>query len=397
MKRTRILSLLGITALAAASGQASVTIGSTGIEVGGFVSQGWLYSANNNHPTANKGGTWDFREMALNASTTFGSHFRVGAQAFAQRLGKIGQDKVILDWAVADYNFRPEFGIRAGRVKFPRGLYGEALDLDLVRPFVFLPLSFYNPVLRDLSASFDGGMFYGSVSWGESIIDYRLFAGRMPAVTNKQGIAEFYNDGNFYANGVGEIKIGSVTGGQITWNPAVSGLKFVASYSRVRNLETRTPFPVPGFWFHDNFPNFDWRTLSVEYTRSNWVFAAEWQRAGGEFFLDPIGPFVPQRRAFYIWQGWYVAASRRINEHWEFGAYYSHNKNHRPYNPHAPSINYQKDLTFSVRYDITSQWLIKLELHRFDGTFQVFDTPRSPNPNKKNGDTLWAAKTTFSF
>ena len=57
-----------------------------------------------------------------------------------------------LDWAVADYNFRQEFGIRVGRVKYPKGLYGEALDLDVIRPFVFLPMSVYNPVLRDFSA-----------------------------------------------------------------------------------------------------------------------------------------------------------------------------------------------------------------------------------------------------
>src|SRR5580698_11325609 len=149
------LALFALCAMFAGAARASVTIENTNIQISGFFSQGYLYSSNNNFPTADEGGTWDFRSMAFNVSDTIGDHLRIGAQAFAQSFGNIGDDKVILDWAIADYNFSPLFGIRAGRVKYPRGLYGEALDLDSVRPFVFLPMAVYNPILRDFSASFD--------------------------------------------------------------------------------------------------------------------------------------------------------------------------------------------------------------------------------------------------
>ena len=46
--------------------------------------------------------------------------------------------------------------MRAGRVKMPRGLYNEALDVDAVRPFVLLPQSVYDNRLRDFNASFEG-------------------------------------------------------------------------------------------------------------------------------------------------------------------------------------------------------------------------------------------------
>ena len=110
------------------SAQAAVNVGD--IQIGGFFSQGYMKSTHNNFPVDTKDGTADFREMGFNASTNVGSRLRLGGQLFAQTLGKYGDDKVILDWAIADYNFRPEFGVRVGRVKYPRNLQSDALDLD---------------------------------------------------------------------------------------------------------------------------------------------------------------------------------------------------------------------------------------------------------------------------
>src|SRR5262245_55649769 len=179
-------SVLAAVALAGVNSFAAIPVGSSNVQIGGFFSQGWLYSSDNNYPTADQGGTWDFREMGFNASTTFGSHFRVGGQVFAQRLGALGGDKVILDWAQADYNFSPAFGLRVGRVKYPKGLHGEALDLDVVRPFVFLPGAVYSPVMRDFCASFDGAMIYGTFNVGKAgSIDYKAFYGDIPMTADK--------------------------------------------------------------------------------------------------------------------------------------------------------------------------------------------------------------------
>ncbi|HYD85132.1 MAG TPA: hypothetical protein VEA63_13800, partial [Opitutus sp.] len=53
------------------------------VQLGGFFSQGYLKSDHNNYPVDTEDGTFDFREYALNASTTLGAHFRVGGQIFA--------------------------------------------------------------------------------------------------------------------------------------------------------------------------------------------------------------------------------------------------------------------------------------------------------------------------
>ena len=367
------------------------------LTIGGFLSQGYLYSDNNNYPTADKGGPWDFREMAFNASTTLGAHFRLGAQVFAQRLGTLGADKVILDWAVADYNFNPAFGLRVGRVKYPKGLYGEALDLDVVRPFVFLPNAVYSPVLRDFNASFDGAMIYGSIPAGQGSIDYKLFYGDIPIKKDK-GVAEFYNNSGLFAKnpGVQQLSIDSVIGGQIVWNPPVSGLKLAYSYSSYSNLYSAGPFSAyPVLDLAGGFPRFSWHTVSAEYSVNNWVFAAEWQRAGGPIQYA-VAPILPTQYDHSGWDGWYISAARRLNDRFELGAYYG-NLTQRYEGSTSDPRRHQYDLAFSIRYDFNEHVLFKLEAHTIDGRYQTFDTVRIPNPTPSNHNTLIAVKTTLSF
>ncbi|ACB73907.1 porin [Opitutus terrae] len=390
--RVIALALLGL--VTAATAAASITW--KNIQLGGFASQGWLYSSDNNLPTTNKGGTWDFRELGFNASTTLGARLRIGAQAFAQRFGEIGEDKVLLDWAIVDYSFHPTLGLRAGRIKYPKGLYGEALDLDALRPFVFLPMAVYNPVLRDFNASFDGGMAYGSLPIRGGSLDYKLFAGRIPMSAEK-GVAEFVNDeGRMVAPGVRDLDMESVLGGQLTWNTPVDGLKFVYSYSEFRDFTGKGPFVFyPAVDFDLGFDQLRWHTLSAEYTWKNWVFASEWQRSTGDVKFS-AKPILAEAVSDFGWDGWYVSAACRVHPKVELGTYYGSLKNSAPNPGRSPD---QRDLAVSARYDLNDHVLFKLEVHYVDGTYQTFDTPRIPNPPATLSDdnVIVAVKTTFMF
>src|SRR3569833_1064235 len=105
------------------------------IQFGGFASQGYLNSSANDYLGKTADGTFDFREYGANASWSSGP-WRIGGQVFGQKLGQYGDDKLKLDWATLDYQPTLYFGVRVGRVKMPRGLYDEALDLAAVRPYV---------------------------------------------------------------------------------------------------------------------------------------------------------------------------------------------------------------------------------------------------------------------
>ncbi len=374
-----------------------MAIGDSNVQIGGFFSQGYLYSDNNNLPTQDVGGTWNFREAAFNVSDTFGAHLRVGAQIFEQDFGNIGNDKVILDWAIADYNFASWFGIRAGRVKYPKGLYGEALDLDVVRPFILLPEAVYSPILRDFTASFDGAMIYGSVNAFKGSFDYKVFGGTIP-INPEKGVADFYNDGDglFTSTGATSLKMDSVQGAQLTWNTPVNGLKFVASYSYFTNLDAYGPFTAyPPVVLSTNIPKFSWLTYSAEYTVGEWVFAAEWQRTGGDLLLS-AAPIGFSGGEFVGWDGWYVAASRRLGDKFQVGAYYGDNQVRTGYSSSNPA-DYQHDSAISLRYDLNDHVLFKIEAHYFDGTYETFNTVRIPNPSPKNDTTVLAVKTTLSF
>lgn len=366
----------------------------------GFFSQGYLYSSDVNYPTADRGGTWDFREMAVNASTALGDHWRIGAQGFAEQFGNLGDDRVILDWAVLDYNFNQQFGLRVGRVKYPKGLYGEALDLDSVRPFVLLPTAVYNPVLRDFAASFDGAMAYGTIDAGASAFDYKLFYGDIP-MSPEQGVAEYYNNSGLYApSGVTAMAMRYVAGSQLVWNTPIPGLRFAHSYSFYHDLSSDGPFAeAPVLNLHTNIGRFYWSTLSAEYLVGPWTFASEWQRAGGNGAVASAAPAVPYLGLNVGWDAWYVSAARRFLKKFEAGAYVSSIHDRFPSGAGSLPANYRHDAVASLRYDFSDHLLFKVEVQSVQGLYQTFDTERIPNPPAATPDhtTVLAAKTTLSF
>lgn len=388
----RLAFVLVATSSVASIASAAVSVGSA--QVGGFFSQGYLTTSNDvNYPAETVDGTFEFREAALNASMPLGSKIRVGAQIFEQRLGDYGDDKIILDWASIDYNAAPEFGIRAGRVKLPRGLYNEALDVDLVRPFIFLPMGLYDPRLRDFNASFDGGMIYGSLEFGEAgSLDYKFFCGDMPvSVDEGSGVADFFRNSGLIEPTDASIDL--TYGAWLFWNTSVSGLRFGLSYSVIDGLLASGPFTaLPVAEVVVGVSKNERIILSAEYVTGDWTFAAEY---GNE--SSPIEITVPMlgvnQEDEIDWSTWYISAARRIGEHVEVGAYYSQ------FHSEGETIDQQDDLAASVRWDINEHVLVKVEAHFIDGQNRVFNTPSAPNPNRAANEsfTLLAAKMTLSF
>jgi hypothetical protein len=374
---------------------AAITVGNSNVQIGGFFSQGYLKSSKNNYPFEAKDGTWDFREMAVNVSTTVGSHLRLGAQGFAQRLGNYGEDQIKLDWAVADYNFRQEIGVRIGRIKYPKGLYGEALDVDAIRPFIFLPSSLYNPVLRDFSSSFDGAMVYGTLSADKAgSVDYKIFYGDI-AMNTEQGVADFFNDTSVFAGGVQSLEVDHVKGAALDWSTPVQGLKVHLSYSRLAETQGRGPFasmPVLPALIQVTI---DSATIGLEYTYNDWTFAGEWQEQSGETLVQVLP--VANTAGDYGIRNYYVSAARRLGPKWELGAYFSKSENQEAAAGTPDAQKHFDDLAVSVRYNVNENVILKAEYHSIDGRQYIFNTPRTPNPARADSTSFWAIKSTFIF
>lgn len=374
------------------------------IQFGGFASQGYLHSSANDYLGETSEGTFDFREYAANASYARGA-WRLGAQVFGQKLGTYGDDKLRLDWATVDFQARQWLGFRAGRVKMPRGLYNEALDVDSVRPFVLLPQSVYDARLRDFNASFDGAMAFGNVEVGRAgSIDYRLFYGQISVATDS-GAADYFN--NELPFPTTAIQMDSVRGGSLFWNTPVIGLRLGYSYSEFKDLSSNrtifvpTPVGMITLPYLKSAPGYERHLLSAEYIFGDWTFAAE---AGTDKALYHTGAagagteYLTDFDSDYC----YLSVARRVNRWLELGTYYSYSYDATTFRGPAPidiPVLSQRDFAVSARFDVNEHLMFKLEGHVIDGAGKLFDTVTHPQPValRDNSWTMLAAKVTVSF
>ncbi len=371
------------------------------IQFGGFFSQGYLESDHNNYPVDTQDGTFDFREYALNASTTLGAHFRVGGQIFAQKIGKFGDDRVLLDWAVADYNFRQEIGVRVGRVKYPRSLHSDVLDADVLRPFILLPQSIYDMRLRDFQASFDGGMIYGTIGAGRSSFDYKVYAGDIPMKTDS-GVGDFFNTSSLFSNppGVRQLGMDSVRGATVAWNTPISGLRVATYYSELGHLVATGPFiAVPVLSSSIDLTKVQYKAGSVEYASGKWTLTGEYLVEDIAAHLALPSVIAPPSRSRSHSKSYYVSVARRLSDKIEVGTYYTGMKNVSAGAAASSAAEKRYDWTLSGRYDVNQHLLFKLEVHFIEGTRHMFNVPgiRNPPGSLKESMTLFAAKTTLSF
>lgn len=167
MKKTRlglVSVLLGILLVGNIQAMEFDTLG--GVDIHGFISQGYLKSTDNNFFADTKKGTTQFNEAGINFSTDVTERLRIGLQILAYDLGDIGNNTLTLDWAVADYHWRDWLGLRIGNLKMMHGLYNETRDIDMLRTSIFLPQSVYNESWRESTSSIQGAGIYGEIPAG---------------------------------------------------------------------------------------------------------------------------------------------------------------------------------------------------------------------------------------
>ena len=404
-RRLALLSLATALFITSASGSDYTW---RNLQFGGFASQGFLKSSANDYLGETSEGTWDFREYAANASWSQGS-WRIGAQVFGQKLGEYGDDKIKLDWASIDFQPKQWFGVRAGRVKMPRGLYNEALDVDSVRPFVLLPQSVYDARLRDFNASFDGGMLYGNVPVGRlGSVDYRFYHGATTIALDSGATDYFNTDSPYHNTGIG---IDGMRGLSLFWNTPLSGLRVGYSYNALQDFRVDRLLPLPPteempVWIDlpvfRELKMYERHLVSAEYIRGDWVFAAEAGVERGKWDIGVTGtPAWNYLRAGYYYA--YASAARRINPWLELGTYVSYSKDEStiPQWPIPMPDARHYDYALSARFDVNEHTIVKLEGHymSMDGVGKLFNTAANP-VSPLTADPSWtmiAAKVTFQF
>ena len=388
------------------------------LDIHGYLSQGFLYSNHNNYMADTETGSFQFNELGLNVATDVTDKLGIGFQLAARDLGDLGDDKIIVDWAYADYRWKDWFGLRVGKIKIPIGLYNKSRDVDMLRTWILLPQSIYSETFRDNLTAIKGIGIYGDVSL-KTLGDI-LYQGQL-------GTMEIDKESSTtkMVESMGWLKIdrykpGKIYSWAITWEPPLQGLRLGVSqaktdlktYANITEDLTRPvsfpPYTITiakkGTPMIIDTPVYRKTIYSLEFTWKELVLAAEYGSIINNM-INRIPDREPTKRNYEM-EILYGSASYRFNPWFEAGLYYSlfyKDRNDRdgsktPYNP--PFNAYQKDACLALRFDPNDHWTIKLEGHLMDGTGLCFTLDNLDDNGVLKYTKNWyllAAKMTFSF
>jgi hypothetical protein len=356
------------------------------LEVHGFASQGLIFTTNHNEYLAANSTTvsFEFTEIGLNFTKQLTDTLRVGLQLFSRELGPLGNYTIKADWFSLDWHPRDWFGLRAGRVKIPFGLYNDTIDIDSARVPVLLPQSLYPEENRDTLLAATGLELYGR--YGP--LEYRLYGGTVFIDAANDRLSRLTID-------TLAISEPYLFGGRLMYETPIDGLRLGISLqtgtidSTVQNYAT-TPLQSVTKQFTYQFVS------SLEYAQHDLLVAVEYGRwftstSSTNPSVVPVIPGTSTDRG-------YAMISYRFNSWFAPALYYS--VLHFIDSPLRSNwAAYQHDVAGTVRFDINTYWLVKLEGHFMSGTGAL----SSILNNGKDPSTLapfWAAffvKTTAHF
>jgi hypothetical protein len=418
-------------ALALVSAGASAQDLPGNLQFHGFASQGYLNSSANNYiAVKTEPGSFAMTEAAFNVTALPIEGLRVGVQLYGRDLGAAGNNNVTVDWAMGDYRWKNWLGVRAGRIKLPLGFYNTLRDVDMARVDILQPSSLYPVSQRDLNAAFDGASVYGTLSLGGGgSLDYEGFLGtqdlddiyvierfiRDGAQASLPGLGATGLKGVDYTLGAIQADMEHLYGVSLAWRTPLSGLRLGVSHeqskSRIQSettyFGTLGPAPVSFLVTSDTTYDYPYQCVgSAEYLHGGLKLAAEYYRDKVDQVTSLTGipgpPTAPVESG-NEGEAWYVQAAYRFGDRFQAQGYYSvywpdrddKDGEHFAQRGQAAFRAWQKDLAFTGRVDFKPHWLLKAEVHFFDGAAGL---SLAENPGGFEQDwTLFAVKTTFYF
>ena len=405
MKKIIILSLLLILAPGVSSGKSDAD----GIEISGFVSQGYLKSSNNGFFADTEKGTFEFNELGINFMTDVTDRLRLGIQLFARDLGQLGNDEITLDFAYGDFQWRDWLGIRAGEMKLVHGFYNEIKDMDMLRTNIFYGQGVYNESWRDILALVKGAGLHGPLpmkSWGKLKYEIQIGGANIGADSGAAALLEDQVPANApgLSADISKVDVDHVYSGSLVWYLPVEGLRLGVTAFDTYFEATTTLNLIPG----EHILSVDAQNYvySVEYCWENLTLASEWMIT--TYNLELAGRTVPQ----YDSVGNYASIAYIFSQWLEMAAYYSeyyadddNKKGEGRFLQGQEHRAWLKDSCLSLRFNLNEHWLLKVEGHWFNGTGLLLNQDQSDPVIINNTPTypyekdwsLIAVKATFAF
>ncbi len=396
-----------------------------GVDIHGFISQGYLQSDHNNYLGESEDGSFEFNETGINFRTYLTDDLSLGLQFFARDLGDWGNDEIEVDWVFADYFFRNWLGFRTGSLKIDLGLYNKVRDIDAFRTSVLLPTCIYQESFREHYTGLKGVDLYGHLPGG---FLYTLAYGFIPHEEDsalvqsiKKGIEIAVRDAmvtNYLAQGMNlaaataaaqndkielpatNIDVDYSLNLALHWITPIDGLKLSVSYIGTK-CDIFMDFYLNSTQSDSILVEIDemsTNVFSIQYMFGETILSAEYSlgvidiAGGAEGDVDQ--------------EGYYASVSHRLLGWVEVGLYYSEyfsNKDDKDGEKlkeegHYPDYHaWLKDACLSTRFDINESWSFKLEGHKMNGINGItIESDESPFDTKKDW-YLFATKFSYCF
>ena len=363
------------------------------LQIHGFLSQAVLRTTQNNFFGDSKDSfSPEFRELGLNASWQATPSLRTALQLVSRDAGRTDDSNIRVDFALMDYTLSSTatnlFGIRAGRVPTPLGLYNETRDVASLRPSILLPQGIYFDINRNLALSADGGYIYN-----EHRTDSGDFLLKIGGVYPRTDDPDFKRSivGDFPGEMNGEPSLVSWLGYE--WGGGT--LRLAATYADF-NSDFR-PDNIPGNLQSGSF-RFNPLILSFQYNGEKLSLTSEyaWRRArvtdfgypnvdftGNSYYVQGIYRLWPNVEALVRYDQLIWNNSDRDGKQFEAAGL-------------GPSYSrFAKDWTFGLGWYITPSLLLRAEYHRINGTGWL-STLENPQGTHQNWN-LYAVQISYTF
>lgn len=357
------------------------------LQIHGFASQAFILTSDNDFfGDSDDGGSFDFRELGLNASLRPLPRLQLSAQILSRRAGESDDGDIDLDYAFADYSFISTAtnlaGLRAGRIKNPLGFYNDTRDVAFTRPSILLPQSIYFDRTRDLALSADGIQLYGEHRTKVSVIELQLEAGR-PRVSDEETELAFLG-----SDLPGELDDETSFIGRVLYERDGGRLRLALSAAQV-NIDYSPGAPFPDDLLPGSIRFEPW-ILSAQYNAERWSLTGEYARRKSEF--DDFGG-IPDTS--FTGESYYLQSTYRFSPKWEallrYDVLYT-DVDDRDGEDFAratgrPAHNrFAKDFTIGLSWNVTSSFLLRAEYHDVEGTGWL---PILDNPNLAATEKHW--------
>ncbi len=341
----------------------------------GFMSQAFFHSSGNNVYGQSKDGiSPGMTEIGLNLNYQPINELRFAAQGLYRRAGGVDPGSLRLDYGLVDFTMidygNTLVGLSGGRVKIPFGLYNETRDVSFTHPTILLPQGIYFDRSRSLLMSADGASLYAQQRTDFGNFNLRFNVG-MPS------------------NDLQEIKtvlLGTARArGTFHHEPAIAaqlnyeldGGKYVFAISYMNLHFDYSPAAGEDIPHHSS--QIQPLLFSAQYNGENFTLTGEYAYRWNNFGRYGAGNK-------FVSESWYVEASYRILPQLQASVRYdtfAYDISDRGGDGAARfglprSVQYAKDWVFGLRWDITSNWMLRGDYSRVHGTAWL---PYADNPD----------------